>query len=222
MKTSEYLCGNRYPGRLIAAGVTPSGSLVYAYAIMGRSQNSRNRVFRLSGGELFTEPNDKSKVQDPSLIIYPAILIAGSRVIVANGDQSLDIRKALLAGESVASALEKRTYEPDGPNFTPRISMVVGIDAFEFSILRRREDGSCERSTWELPRKAGVLYMIHTYDGDGSPLPSFSGEPRVLEAEDSYAPVLWESLDRENRISLYVREGSGEKLYNAREEENAH
>ena len=222
MKTSEYLCGNRYPGRLIAAGVTPSGNLVYAYAIMGRSQNSRNRVFRLSGDELFTEPYDSSKVQDPTLIIYPAILMAGSRVIVANGDQSLDIQKALLTGETVSSALEKRTYEPDEPNFTPRISMVVGIDGFEFSILRRRGDGSCERSLWKLPRKAGVLYMIHTYDGDGSPLPSFSGEPKVLESEDSYAPVLWDSLDKENRISLYVWEGSSVRLYNAREEEDAH
>ena len=220
MKTSEYLCENRYPGRLIAAGVTPSGKLVYAYAIMGRSQNSRNRVFRLKGEELYTEPYDAGKVKDPSLIIYPAILKAGTTTIVTNGDQTLDIRQALLSGKSAESALEARTYEPDAPNYTPRISLVVGKDDFEFSILRRREDGSCDRSCWKLPQKAGVIYMIHTYDGDGNPLPAFSGSPKVLESEDSYAPVLWKSLDHENRISLYVREGDDIRLYNAREEEN--
>ena len=220
MKTSEYLCENRYPGRLIAAGVTPSGKLVYAYAIMGRSQNSRNRVFRLKDDELYTEPYDAGKVQDPSLIIYPAILKAGNTTIVTNGDQTLDIRRALLSGKSAESALEARTYEPDAPNYTPRISLVVGKDDFEFSILRRREDGSCDRSCWKLPQKAGVIYMIHTYDGDGNPLPAFSGSPKVLESEDSYAPVLWKSLDHENRISLYVREGDDIRLYNAREEEN--
>ena len=220
MKTSEYLCGNRYPGRLIAAGVTPSGKLVYAYAIMGRSQNSRNRVFRLKGEELYTEPYDAGKVQDPSLIIYPAILKAGNTTIVTNGDQTLDIRRALLSGKSAESVLEARTYEPDAPNYTPRISLVVGKDDFEFSILRRREDGSCDRSYWKLPKKAGMIYMIHTYDGDGNPLPAFSGSPKVLESEDSYAPVLWKSLDHENRISLYVREGDDIRLYNAREEEN--
>ena len=220
MKTSEYLCGNRYPGRLIAAGVTPSGKLVYAYAIMGRSQNSRNRVFRLKDDELYTEPYDAGKVQDPSLIIYPAILKAGNTTIVTNGDQTLDIRRALLSGKSAESALEARTYEPDAPNYTPRISMVVEKDYFEFSILRRKEDGSCDRSYWKLPQKAGVIYMIHTYDGDGNPLPAFSGSPKVLESEDSYAPVLWKSLDQENRISLYVREGDDIRLYNAREEEN--
>ena len=220
MKTSEYLCGNRYPGRLIAAGVTPSGKLVYAYAIMGRSQNSRNRVFRLKCDELYTEPYDAGKVQDPSLIIYPAILKAGNTTIVTNGDQTLDIRRALLSGKSAESALEARTYEPDAPNYTPRISLVVGKDDFEFSILRRREDGSCDRSYWKLPKKAGLIYMIHTYDGDGNPLPAFSGSPKVLESEDSYAQVLWKSLDHENRISLYVREGDDIRLYNAREEEN--
>ena len=220
MKTSEYLCGNRYPGRLIAAGATPSGKLVYAYAIMGRSQNSRNRVFRLKDDELYTEPYDAGKVQDPSLIIYPAILKAGNTTIVTNGDQTLDIRRALLSGKSAESALEARTYEPDAPNYTPRISLVVGKDDFEFSILRRREDGSCDRSYWKLPKRAGMLYMIHTYDGDGNPLPAFSGSPKVLESEDLYAPVLWKSLDQENRISLYVREGDDIRLYNAREDEN--
>ena len=219
MTTSEYLCGNTYPGRIIAAGITPSGRLVYAYAIMGRSANSRNRVFRTHGDGLYTEPFDAAAVRDPSLIIYPAILTAGSRTVVANGDHSLDIRRGISEGRTLAQCLENRTYEPDDPNFTPRISLVIGPDAFEFGILRRLPDGNCERSFWRLPRKPGILYMIHTYEGDGSPLPSFRGEPRVLESEECYADILWNSLDRENRISLYVREGDDEVIFNAREDE---
>ena len=216
MTTSEYLKGNTYPGRIIAAGITPGGKLVYAYAIMGRSENSRNRVFNVHGHEVYTVPFDESKVQDPSMIIYPAILTAGSRIIVANGDQSLDIQGALLDDRDIAYALRKRTYEPDAPHYTPRISLIIEFDALIFSILRRLPDGSCDRPVWRLPRKPGVLYMIHTYEGDGDPLPAFRGEPRVLEAEDFYAWKLWECLDKDNRISLYVREGDESTLINAR------
>ena len=216
MTTSEYLRGNTYPGRLIAAGVTPGGKLVYAYAIMGRSDNSRNRVFEVSGNEVYTVPFDASRTKDPSLTIYPAILSAGSRTIVANGDHSLDIQNALNAGRDLAYALRSRTYEPDAPHYTPRISLVIELDALVFSILRRLPDGGCDRPVWRLPRKNGVLYMIHTYEGDGNPLPSFTGEPRVLEAEDSYAGKLWDSLDSDNRISLYVMEGDAGRLFNAR------
>lgn len=217
MTTSEYLSGNRYPGRLIAAGVTPSHNLVYAYAIMGRSANSRNRIFRTHGDELYTVPFDATSIKDPALLIYPAILTAGSRRIIANGDHSLDIQRGILAGHTLEQSLRNRTYEPDDPNFTPRISLLVELDAFEFGILRRLPDGSCDRCTWRLPRKSGVLYMIHTYEGDGNPLPSFKGEPRVLQAEDGYADILWNSLDRDNRISLYVKEGNETVTLNARE-----
>ena len=220
MTSFEYLHGNRYPGRLIAAGVTPSGKTVYAYAIMGRSPNSRNRIFRLSDGELYTEPFDAAKVSDPSLIIYPAILKAGHCTVVANGDQSLDIRDAVLSGGNLKQAISKRTFEPDEPNFTPRISLLIKADAFEFAINRRVSDGSCERKVWSYPYEKGVLHMIHTYDGDGSVLPSFSGDPVRLESQDDYASKLWESLDCENRISLYVKEGDTETLFNAREEEH--
>ena len=217
MKITEYLCGNSYPGRLIAAGVTPNGKLLYAYAIMGRSPNSRNRVFRLKDGELFTEPFDASLVKDPSLIIYPAILKADDFTVVANGVQSLTIRRELLGGGTVESAIGQCTFEPDEPNYTPRISLVIRDERFEFAINRRQEDGSCERAVWFYPKAEGVMHVIHTYDRDGNPLPSFSGEPRRLVCENDFAKTLWDSLDRENRISLYVNEGGFETIFNARE-----
>ena len=219
MRISEYLCTNKYPGRIIAAGVTPSGKIIYAYAIMGRSPNSRNRVFDVSGGEVETRPFDASKVEDPSLIIYPAILKAGSCTIVANGDQSLLIRKAIESGKTLENAITECTFEPDAPNYTPRISLVIKPDTFEFGINRRRSDGSCERSVWSYPKVVGKLRIIHTYEGDGNPLVSFVGEPRALEAEDDCAQGIWASLDHENRISLYVMEGNKETVFNARESE---
>ena len=217
MTISEYLYGNSYPGRLIAAGLTPGGKLVFAYAIMGRSPNSRNRVFKVQNGELRTEPFDVSSVKDPSLIIYPAILKADGCLIVANGDQSLEIRKAVNEGRSLESAIARCTFEPDEPNYTPRISLIIRDGGFEFAINRRSSDGSCERSVWSYPKEKGVLHVIHTYDGDGNPLPSFSGNPRMIVSEDDYAQTLWNSLDKENRISLYVNEGGIETLFNARE-----
>ncbi len=219
MTTYEYLYGNTYPGRLIAAGVTPKGETVYAYAIMGRSQNSRNRVFKLENGELRTEPYDSSKVKDPSLIIYPAVLKAKDCMVVANGDQSINIRDAVNADRTLESAIEERTYEPDEPNYTPRISVVIRKDRFEFAINRRAEDGSCERKVWFYPKEAGVLHMIHTYEKDGDPLPPFSGDPKRINSEDGYANILWDCLDKDNRISLYVNEGGRETLFNAREDE---
>lgn len=219
MRISEYLCTNKYPGRIIAAGVTPSGKIIYAYAIMGRSPNSRNRVFDVSCGEVETRPFDASKVEDPSLIIYPAILKAGSCTIVANGDQSLLIRKAIESGKTLENAITECTFEPDAPNYTPRISLVIKPDTFEFGINRQRSDGSCERSVWSYPKVVGKLRIIHTYEGDGNPLVSFVGEPRALEAEDDCAQGIWASLDHENRISLYVMEGNKETVFNARESE---
>ncbi|MBO4394474.1 MAG: inosine monophosphate cyclohydrolase [Spirochaetales bacterium] len=217
MKINEYLCGNSYPGRLIAAGVTPNGKLLYAYAIMGRSTNSRNRVFKLKDGELFTEPFDASLVKDPSLIIYPAILKADGFIVVANGDQSLTIRKEILGGGTVESAIEQCTYEPDEPNYTPRISLVIRDERFEFAINRRQDDGSCERRVWFYPKADGVMHVIHTYEKDGNPLPSFSGDPQRLVSENDCARIIWDSLDKENRISLYVNEGGNVTVFNARE-----
>ena len=219
MKASEYLCTNRYPGRIIIAGVTPGGKQVHAYAIMGRSPNSRNRIFRLEGSSLFTAPFDPSKVEDPSLIIYPAILEAAGCTVVTNGVQSLVIKSALESGKTLEIAISECTFEPDAPNYTPRISLVIKPDIFEFAINRRLEDGSCERCVWRYPKVVGAMYMIHTYEGDRNPLVSFVGEPRVLESEDNCAQAIWDSLDRENRISLYVKEGDTETVFNARESE---
>lgn len=219
MTTREYLHGNTYPGRLIVAGVTPSGKDVFAYAIMGRSPNSRNRIFEKNENGLFTKPFDFSKVQDPSLIIYPAILKTSNATIVCNGDQSLDIKAALENGKTMEEGLKERTFEPDSPNYTPRISLVIRQDSFEFSILRRKADGSREYCHWSYPKEKGVLHIIHTYESDGNPLPSFEGEPVSLDSEDDYAAKLWKNLDKENRISLYVKEGDKETIINAREEE---
>ncbi len=219
MKTSEYLCTNRYPGRIIAAGVTPGGKVFYAYAIMGRSPNSRNRVFRVSDTIVETLPFDVSKVEDPSLIIYPAILKTDDFTVVANGIQSVVIKDALENGKTLENAISECTFEPDAPNFTPRISLVIKPNTFEFAINRRLSDGSCERCVWRYPLVVGDMRIIHTYEGDGNPLVSFVGEPRKLESEDNCAELLWESLDKENRISLYVMEGSNETVFNARESE---
>lgn len=219
MRVSEYLCTNRYPGRIIAAGVTPSGRMVYAYAIMGRSSNSRNRIFRFEGSSLMTAPFDPSKVEDPSLIIYPAILKSEDFTIVANGMQSLTIKSALEKGKNIESAISECTFEPDAPNYTPRISLVIKPDTFEFAINRRLADGSCERCIWKYPKVMGAMWIIHTYEGDGNPLVSFKGEPRKLETDDDCAKGIWESLDSENRISLYVKEGDSETIFNARESE---
>ncbi len=221
MKTNEYLCGNRYPGRIIVAGVTPSGRTLYAYAIMGRSRNSRNRVFEVRDEEVWTKAYDESLVTDPSLIIYPAVLKCKGGIIVANGDQSIDMREAEEGGKSFRDGLYKREFEPDAPNFTPRISAFIKQSLISFAINRRLEDGSCERKVWDYWKNPGEFHIIHTYECDGNPLPSFMGAPRLLEAEDDYAQRLWDSLDAENRISLYVMEGDKETVFNARVEENA-
>ncbi len=197
--------------------MTPNGKLLYAYAIMGRSVNSRNRVFRLKEGDLFTEPYDPSLVKDPSLIIYPAILGGKGFTVVANGVQSLTIRDEISCGGTIENAIEKCTYETDEPNFTPRISLAIRPERFEFAINRRLDDSSCERKVWFYPKAEGVMHIIHTYEKDGNPLPSFAGDPRRLVCENDMANAIWDSLDRENRISLYVNEGGVERIFNARE-----
>ena len=186
---------------------------------MGRSPNSRNRVFRVSDTIVETMPFDSSKVEDTSLIIYPAILKSDDFTIVANGVQSLVIKTALENGKTLENAISECTFEPDAPNYTPRISLVIKPNAFEFAINRRASDGNCERCVWRYPKVIGQMRIIHTYEGDGNPLVSFIGEPRKLESEDDCATSIWSSLDRENRISLYVNEGGAETVFNARESE---
>ncbi len=212
---SERLTGNTYPGRGIVLGLSADGSrALAAYFIMGRSANSRNRIFTVKNGELFTEPFDASKVVDPSLIIYAALRQLGNKLIVTNGNQTDTVYEGLQAGKSFSEALESRCFEPDGPNFTPRISGMLTLDPekprYEMSILKSVDElgSDCARYTFSYPAKPGLGHFIHTYVHDGSPIPTFQGEPeRVAIGNDldSFTEELWAALDPDNKISLYVR-----------------
>lgn len=212
---SERLVGNPYVGRGIIIGMTPNtGKAAVAYFIMGRSENSRNRVFVLENGEVRTEPYDLSKVGDPSLIIYRAVRSHGNRLIVTNGDQTDTICDGLTSGISFRDALAKRAFEPDAPNFTPRISGMLTFEnggfSYEMSILKSIDDegSDCARYTFDYPAKPGLGHFIHTYVTDGNPLPTFQGEPErvaVPDDIDAFCADIWNNLDANNRISLYVR-----------------
>ena len=212
---AERVRGNSYPGRGIVLGLTADGTrALAAYFIMGRSANSRNRIFTVKQGEVFTEPFDVSKVQDPSLIIYAAIRQLDNRLIVTNGNQTDTVYAGLAAGKSFSEALESRCFEPDGPNFTPRISGLLTLDPeqprYEMSILKSIDPAGsdCARYTFSYPAKPGLGHFLHTYLGDGSPIPTFCGEPERISLGndvDGFTAALWEALDPDNKISLYVR-----------------
>ena len=212
---SAILKGNSYVGRGVVLGLTEDGKkAVAAYFIMGRSANSRNRVFTVKNGEVFTEPFDASKVVDPSLIIYAAIRQFKNRLIVTNGNQTDTVYEGLAAGKTFSAALESRCFEPDEPNFTPRISGMLTLDAerpcYEMSILKSIDavGSDCARYTFSYPAKPGLGHFIHTYVCDGSPIPTFQGEPeriRLGSDIDAFTKELWENLDADNKISLYVR-----------------
>ena len=181
---------------------------------MGRSANRRNRVFTVKNGEVFTEPFDASKVEDPSLIIYAALRKFENKLIVTNGDQTDTVYDGIVTGKSFSESLESREFEPDAPNFTPRISgmLTFGENDFkyEMSILKSLdENGSdCARYTFSYPSKAGLGHFIHTYVTDGNPIPTFQGEPErvaIPDSIDEFADEIWNYLDENNKISLYVR-----------------
>ena len=181
---------------------------------MGRSANSRNLVFTVKNGEFFTEPFDASKVEDPSLIIYAALRKFENKLIVTNGDQTDTVYDGIVTGKSFSESLESREFEPDAPNFTPRISgmLTFGENDFkyEMSILKSLdENGSnCARYTFSYPSKAGLGHFIHTYVTDGNPIPTFQGEPErvaIPDSIDEFADEIWNYLDENNKISLYVR-----------------
>ena len=211
----QLLSGNPYPGRGIVLGMTPDGTkAVAAYFIMGRSENSRNRVFVEKDGEVFTEPFDASRVEDPSLIIYAAVRQLGSRLIVTNGNQTDTVYEGLQKGLSFSEALESRCFEPDPPNFTPRISGMItfgeGAFTYQMSILKSAdaEGTACNRFTYAYAPLPGLGHFLHTYVTDGSPIPTFQGEPERMYMDDSiddFTDDLWNSLNAANRISLYVR-----------------
>ena len=206
---------NAYPGRGIVLGLAPSGKkALIAYFIMGRSANSRNRVFAERDGAVLTEPFDASRVEDPRLIIYSAIRKCGSNLIVTNGDQTDTIYKGLISGMTFEEALSERCFEPDAPNFTPRISGMItfgnGKFSYKMSILKSGdENGSvCNRFFFHYLPKRGVGHFLHTYVCDGDPIPSFQGEPERVSVPsdiDEFTREVWNALDKDNRISLYVR-----------------
>ncbi len=204
----EFLKNNPYPGRGIAVGK----DRVY-YFIMGRSENSRNRVFRAEGDDVMIYPFDESKVEDPSLIIYAPVRSLKNALIVTNGDQTDTIRDFLNKGDSFENALRTRGFEPDKPNYTPRISALLHWDKnwwYQMSILKAAdgEGKKCNRFTFDFSPVPGLGHFIHTYVGDGKPLPSFEGEPEQIETMndiDEFTNAIWENLNEDNKISLFVR-----------------
>lgn len=216
LSLARELSENAYPGRGIVIGKSADAKkAVIAYFIMGRSTNSRNRVFVTEGEGIRTQCHDPAKMEDPSLVIYAPVRVLGHRTIVTNGDQTDTIYDGLKEGLTFEQALRSREFEPDGPNYTPRISGLLTVQDGNFdyfmSILKsnNRNPESCHRFTFSYENPAaGEGHFIHTYMHDGSPLPSFQGEPKPVEITgsiDEFTGLLWENLNEENRISLFVR-----------------
>ncbi len=216
LSLEQELKGNAYPGRGIVIGRSADGKYaVTAYFIMGRSSNSRNRVFVEEGEGIRTQAHDPSKLEDPSLIIYAPVRVLGNDTIVTNGDQTDTVYDGLKAGMTFEQSLRSREFEPDGPNFTPRISGVLHVEdgRYEYAMSILKSDNGdpacCCRYTYTYDApKAGEGRFIHTYMHDGNPLPSFYGEPREVEIPDdmdAFTEMLWNSLDGENKVSLFVR-----------------
>ena len=216
LSIAEQLQSNSYPGRGIIIGRTSDGSkAVTAYFIMGRSENSRNRVFVEDGEGIRTQAFDESKLEDPSLIIYAPVRVLGNKTIVTNGDQTDTMYDQMDKQMTFEQSLRCREFEPDGPNYTPRISGILHVEngkfSYAMSILKSNNgnpDG-CNRYTfaYETPI-AGEARFIHTYMNDGNPLPSFEGEPELVDVSDdidAYTELLWNSLNEDNKVSLFVR-----------------
>ena len=210
---AERLAGNTYPGRGIVLGVTPDGTqAVAAYFIMGRSVNSRNRVFVREPDGIRTEAHDPSLMKDPHLIIYHPVREVGQGLIVTNGDQTDTVWEYLAKGESWEAALRTRQFEDDGPNWTPRISgLQAGDGSYKMSILKAAdpEGKECARYFYEYPAEPGLGHFLHTYVCDGNPvIPTFQGEPErttIPDDIDDFTDELWSNLNEDNKISLFVR-----------------
>ena len=216
LSIEQELKGNSYPGRGIVIGKSEDGTkAVTAYFIMGRSENSRNRIFAEVGEGIRTQAFDESKLTDPSLIIYAPVRVLGNKTIVTNGDQTDTIYEGMDKQLTFEQSLRSREFEPDGPNYTPRISGIMhiekGIYSYAMSILKSNngDPSSCNRYTfaYESP-KAGEGHFIHTYKCDGNPLPSFEGEPKLVTIPnciEKFTDLLWDSLNEDNKVSLFVR-----------------
>ena len=214
LSMKDRIFGNPYVGRGIVIGKSEDGQkAVFAYFIMGRSENSKNRVFVENGDEITIYPYDPSKVEDPSLIIYSPVKKVGGDLIVTNGDQTDTIEEFLKDGKCFTLALRTRKFEPDAPNFTPRISGILHLEGefrYEMSILKSAdENGSaCNRYFYEYEPINGVGHFIHTYVTDGNPLPTFMGEPERVKIPndiDEFASEIWNNLESSNKIALHVR-----------------
>jgi len=211
----ERIKGNSYVGRGIVAGKSEDGTkAAIAYFIMGRSENSRNRIFAEHEEGIIIYPFDESKVEDPSLIIYSPVRVLDNKLIVTNGDQTDTIYDFVKKGESFAKALTTREFEPDAPNFTPRISCMLTFEnedfTYEMNILKSAdsEGTKCARFNFSYPSLNGTGHFIHTYVCDGNPIPTFMGEPERVSIPDSideFTEDIWSNLDENNKISLYVK-----------------
>ena len=216
LSMANELQNNSYPGRGIVIGKTPDGTkAVAAYFIMGRSENSRNRVFVVEGEGIRTQAFDESKLVDPSLIIYAPVRVLGNETIVTNGDQTDTVYEGLEKGLTFEQSLRSREFEPDGPNYTPRISGVMHIEDGKFdyamSILKSNNGNPAASNRYTFSYEnpvAGEGHFIHTYKCDENPLPSFEGEPKwveILDDMDAFTDMLWNSLNEDNKVSLFVR-----------------
>ena len=216
LSLEQELKNNEYPGRGIVIGRSADGKYaVTAYFIMGRSSNSRNRVFVTEGEGIRTEAFDPSKLEDPSLIIYAPVRVLGKDTIVTNGDQTDTIYEGMDKGLTFEQSLRSREFEPDAPNYTPRISGVMHVEDgqydYSMSILKSNngDPSCCNRYTFSYDKPvAGEGHFIHTYMHDGNPLPSFSGEPKLVDIPndmDAFTDMVWNSLNEDNKVSLFVR-----------------
>ena len=216
MSLEKELSGNSYPGRGIVIGKSADGKYaVTAYFIMGRSENSRNRVFVEDGQGIRTQAFDPSKLTDPSLIIYAPVRVLGNKTIVTNGDQTDTIYELMDKQQTFEQALRTREFEPDAPNYTPRISGIMHVEDgnynYAMSILKSNNGNpdACNRYTFAYENPvAGEGHFIHTYMGDGNPLPSFEGEPTLVGISgdiDAFSDLVWENLNADNKVSLFVR-----------------
>ncbi len=216
LSLEQELKNNAYPGRGIVVGKSQDGTkAVIAYFIMGRSVNSRNRIFVEEGEGIRTQAFDPAKLEDPSLVIYAPVRVLGNKTIVTNGDQTDTIYEGMDKQLTFEQSLRSREFEPDGPNFTPRISGILHIENgkynYAMSILKSNNGSpeGCNRYTFAYENPAaGEGHFIHTYMHDGNPLPSFEGEPKLVSIPndmEEFAGMLWESLNEENKVSLFVR-----------------
>ena len=212
LQLAEELQQNSYPGRGIVLGKSADGNqMVIAYFIMGRSENSRNRVFVEENGGIKTQAFDPSKLTDPSLIIYSPVRVINGKTIVTNGDQTDTIYDFIAKGDTFENALQTRTFEPDAPNFTPRISGIIDGDRYTLSILKSANgnpDSTCRYFFDYQSPLAGEGHLIHTYRCDGNPIPSFEGEPKKIAVNgdiDAFTESVWNSLNADNKVSLFTR-----------------